>query len=425
MTKPTLPQNHPDRLLLNNEIHARPPEAIAANSSISFVALTGEQSDEPLRQLCRMFDVPEPAGGIKHFSGIIGPMRVKWERHTEFARYKFIVPRANRTPLFSKLAISLMPEEWLAALPGRVIAANHIEMVTQKRVTINEEQLSRRYFGGNIIIGSSIASGAGMAFGDFRVHEDGFGRFVVFDQSMTERQRGRSVQRLVEIDAYKMLSLLTLPVARALMPKLAEFEGQLDHITREMRHADKAKEPELLDRLTRLNSDIVREQTSSQFRFSAAAAYSGLIALRTSELREARLAGLQTFSEFIDRRLAPAMGTCSSVAGRLSTISDRVAGATQLLQTRVDITRESQNQSLLESMDRRAQVQLRLQETVEGLSLVAITYYIIGLIGYAADGAKDLGVLPVSKATAVLLSIPVVIAVVWFGLRRMRRSLRQ
>jgi uncharacterized membrane-anchored protein len=421
---PALPDNHPDRILLDNEVHARPPESIPANASASFLALTGDRSDAPLRALCRMFGAPEPAEGSNHFSGALGPLRVKWERHTEFVRYKFIVPRPARAELFAKPAIASVPAEWLKTLQGKIIAACHVELVSAKNARIDEEKLSRGYFAGKVIVGASIASGAGMAVTDFRIHDDGFGRFIVYDLSMTERQRGRSVQRLVEIDAYKMLALLTLPVARDLMPKISGFEAQLDEVTREMRTADKAKEPDLLDRLTRLNSDIVHAQTESRFRFSAGEAYDGLVKLRTSELREARLAGLQTFSEFIARRLDPAMRTCASVAGRLTAISEHVAQATQLLQTRVDITRQSQNQALLESMDRRAQLQLRLQETVEGLSIAAITYYIVGLIGYAADGAKDLGLLPVSKHTVVLASIPLVLAAVWLGMRRLRKSLR-
>jgi uncharacterized membrane-anchored protein len=158
-----------------------------------------------------------------------------------------------------------------------------------------------------------------------------------------------------------------------------------------MREAGEADEPKLLDRLTLLHADVVREHTATQFRFSAARAYADLVALRISELREERIEGLQPFAEFTDRRLAPAMRTCEAVAKRLDTVSERVSRATQMLSTRVAISREKQNQELLESMDRRAKLQLRLQETVEGLSIAAITYYIVGLIGYLAKGAQGSG----------------------------------
>ncbi len=99
------------------------------------------------------------------------------------------------------------------------------------------------------------------------------------------------------------------------------------------------------------------------------------------------------------------MNTCRAAAARQESLSQRVARATQLLSTRVDVTREKQNQAVLESMNRRAAAQLRLQQTVEGLSVAAITYYIVGLVGYAAKGAKAAG-LAVSPDLAMAVSIP-------------------
>ncbi len=86
------------------------------------------------------------------------------------------------------------------------------------------------------------------------------------------------------------------------------------------------------------------------------------------------------------------MNTCRAAAARQESLSQRVARATQLLSTRVDLTREQQNQAVLDSMNRRAAAQLRLQQTVEGLSIAAMTYYVVGLVGYAAKGAKAAGV---------------------------------
>ena len=179
----------------------------------------------------------------------------------------------------------------------------------------------------------------------------------------------------------------------------------------------------MLDSLTLLHADVVREHTSSQFRFSAARAYADLVSLRISELREDRIEGLQMFAEFTERRLSPAMRTCEAVAGRLSIASERVSRATQLLSTRVGISRERQNQALLESMNNRAKLQLRLQETVEGLSIAAITYYIVGLVGYAAKGAKAAGALPASPDLITALAIPIVLLIVALGVRRVRKSI--
>ena len=153
---------------------------------------------------------------------------------------------------------------------------------------------------------------------------------------------------------------------------------------------------------------------------AAARAYYALVRRRAEELREQRVEGIQTIEEFIDRRLAPAMRTCEAVAERLENLSRRVARASDLLRTRVDIQLEAQNRDLLQSMDRRARLQLRLQETVEGLSVAAITYYVASLVGYLAKAGEAVG-LPVNGDIAAGLSIPIIAGLVWYGVRRLRR----
>ncbi|MEM9471066.1 MAG: DUF3422 domain-containing protein, partial [Pseudomonadota bacterium] len=368
-----LPADHAARLPLNNEVHARPPEALPRRVRLTYLVLFGELDMAPLADLCQRFGVLPPAPDANHFSADLGPFRLKWERHTEFTRYWFFVPAKGTSKLFEVTALEAVPQDWLQTLAGEVLVANHLEMLPLPRTKPDEDKLSQENFAGNPMVGAEIAGGLGRAYADFRIHADGFGRMLVFDNAMTPRQRGRTVQRLLETDTYRVLALLTLPVARNLMPVLSGFEIELGEITSTMRGADEADEPKLLDRLTLLHADVVREHTNSQFRFSAARAYADLVGLRISELREDRIEGLQLFAEFTERRLSPAMRTCEAVSRRLSIMSERVARATQLLSTRVDISRERQNQSLLESMDNRAKLQLRLQETVEGLSIAAIT----------------------------------------------------
>jgi uncharacterized membrane-anchored protein len=418
-----LPKDHPARLSLNNEVHARPPEALPPRARVSYIVLFGELDMGPLYDLCVRFGVQPPAEGANHFSTDMGPFRLKWERHTEFTRYWFFVQTDANRDLFAKTALESVPQDWLKTLAGEVLVASHAELLPLTRAKLDEEKLAATHFAGNVIVGARLAGGLGRAVTDFRIHADGFGRILLHESGMTPRQRGRTVQRLLEIDTYRVLALLTLPVARELMPLLTGFEQELFEITDAMRQADEAREPDLLDRLTRLHSDVVRQHTASQFRFAAARAYTDLVQLRISELREERIEGMQTFSELTERRLAPAMRTCDAAANRLGTISERVARATQLLSTRVDISRERQNRALLESMDRRARLQLRLQETVEGLSIAAITYYIVGLVGYAAKGARSAGLVALDDAIVTAASIPLALAIVAWGVRRVRKSI--
>jgi uncharacterized membrane-anchored protein len=217
------------------------------------------------------------------------------------------------------------------------------------------------------------------------------------------------------------MALLALPIARRLAPQLLAMERALAALTEHIGRNDGTDE-KLLGDLTRLAADVERSLAASQYRFGASRAYHDLVRARIAELRERRLPGIQTIDEFMTRRLAPAMATCASVSQRLRDLSERVAQASGLLSTRVEIAREQQNQALLASMDRRARLQLRLQQTVEGLSVAAVSYYVVGLVGYGAKALKA-GGLSVDPDLAVGAAIPVVVLLVAWAVRRVRHRL--
>ena len=275
-----------------------------------------------------------------------------------------------------------------------------------------------------MLAGGQVAGGMAHAFTDFRIHTGGFSRILVQDHGMAPRQAGPGVQRLLEIDTYRMLALLALPLAREIGPFLTRSEQELAKVTNSLVQAGEQDEPELLERLTRLAAEVESREAGSLYRFSAADAYYELVQRRIAELREVRIEGVQTLQEFTERRLAPAMNTCRAVAARQEALSRRVARATALLSTRVDLTRERQNQEVLASMDRRAQQQLKLQETVEGLSIAAVTYYVVGLVGYVAKGIKAGGA-KLDPDLVTGIAIPVVAVVVALGLRQVRRFLKR
>jgi uncharacterized membrane-anchored protein len=353
--------------------------------------------------------------GANHFSADLGAFRLVWERHTEFARYTFVVPGLG--PGTAATALAEVPADWLQALAGETLVAAHVTLITREQAP---ESLAKELFGGNVLIGCSIAGGAATAWTDFRIQPDGFSRFLVQDRGMTPNQAGRNLQRLLEIETYRMMALLALPVARELTPQLTSYERELAEVTASLAEGTVADEPVLLDRLTRLEAAIENREAENHYRFNAAAAYYDLVQTRIVELREGRIEGLQTFREFTERRLAPAMNTCRAVAARQESLSQRVSRATQLLSTRVDLTRERQNQAVLASLDNRARQQLRLQATVEALSIAAVSYYIVGLIGFLAKGVKALGL--VSNPELIQgLSVPVVLLVTTLLVRKIRR----
>ncbi|MEM8936171.1 MAG: DUF3422 domain-containing protein [Pseudomonadota bacterium] len=422
-----LPENHNQRFELSNEVHARPPEPLTSPVKLTCIALATDwafrDSDrEPVIELTKHFGATPPGPGAKRYSVELGGFRLVWERHTEFTAYTFIAPGDDGDP-FTNPAISNAPARWVQALPGKIIAAVHAALIDGEATKNDVATISERHFSRNALIGSEITGGAGAALTDFRLHADGFSRMLVYNRSMSRWHAGRIVQRLLEIETYRVMSLLSLPVAQDLHPDLLAWESELAEITSAMTDVVDADEPELLERLTALQAAIEKNHARSQFRFNAGEAYYELVRRRNEELREERIIGMQTFGEFIERRLAPAMSTCQAASRRLNALSAGVGRAAQLLSTRVDMSLEKQNQAVLESMNKRAELQLRLQQTVEGLSVAAITYYVVGVIGYASGGLEQLG-FGVDPKLVMGLSAPLVFLLAALGVWQARKRLR-
>lgn len=419
----TVERDHPLRRVLHDEVHARPYEALTAPLSATHLAfLSGEGAAAAERAhlagLCASFDVALPGDAATFASLDLGPFRLRWERHTEFSTYTFF--RAGPAAPFAAPASAAVPGDWLAAVPGRRLAAIHAALVPAAGGALD----AAAALGGEVLAASLMSDAKAAAWTDFRIGADGFERILVEDRGMAPRQAGRLLQRLFEIETYRLLALLALPLARETAPALAPIEAELAEIAAAMRASQGiAAERALLARLTGLAAEVERRSSAGNYRFGAARAYYALVAHRLGELREARLAGLQTAGEFMERRLAPAMRSCESVAERLESLSVRIARAAQLLRTRVEVALEEQNRDLLDSMNRRAQLQLRLQQTVEGLSVAAISYYVVGLVGYAAKAIERAG-LPLDAELAQGLAIPIVVLFVFLGVRRIRRALR-
>lgn len=421
-----LPESHSLREELHDEVHARPPLPLASPCRVTCLALlSGNDSRAEewrmLRELGSRFGVRIDEAPSGYLAADFGRFRLKWERHTEFSRYVIVVDGADGAP-FSRPAIDAVPSEWVRALPGRTIFAGHAEIVAARACDEPDlARLSRESFGDRPLVGSEIADGSATALTDFRIDASGYSRVLVVDRGLTPPQAGRLVQALIEVDLYRMLALLAFPVARELSPMLSRNENELAEIANQLVKAESTLEPELLDRLTSLQAEIERLEADHRYRFGAAGAYYEIVQRRLGQLRERRCESLQTWQEFMERRLAPAINTCEAAMTRLESLSQHATRATQLLSTRIGITRELQNQQLLESMNQRAAAQLRLQATVEGLSVAAVTYYIVGLVKFLAEGLADSG-WPIDPGTATAVSIPLVAILVYVAVRRVRRS---
>ncbi len=295
-----LPQNHPARIELNDELHARPPEPLIPPCSISFLALCVSDAGKAeawahLCDLAKRFNVNPPAEGANHFSASFGPFRLKWERHSEYIRYKFIV---DGSFTFSEPAIGKVPKDWLEGLPGQTLVARNILFTTGEPEAQDSDRISEQFFGGNTLVGAMVAGGNARAYTDLRVHPDGFGRLLIENLSLTPRQAGRTIQRMVETDTYRMLALLALPVARELAPFLGGCERELVEVTSSMVDVDITGEPALLERLMKLEAAIVSQDFPKPFpllrrrRLLQAGAGADLGATRAADRRASDVPGV-------------------------------------------------------------------------------------------------------------------------------------
>lgn len=438
-----LPQAYELRQALNDEVHSRPTEALWPQERVFHIAmlLDRDVTDEIVQKLRELIDysgstpVDEKtlAAPQVNLSLCMGEsaLRLRFERHNEFTTFTFF-ERAEHSMIFDMPVTRRLPPTWLASLPGRMLVA--IELSVQKVKRSYEPSELAGHFDGNTLIGGDIANGKGQIYSDLKIADRGATRMLICNLEMGSRQLGRVVQRAIEMETYRMMALLSYPVARRTLPKLANYEKALVDLATEMAATSSSEalanvtaedletDRRLLSQLTDLAAKIEELSAHNRMRFTAAEAYTDLVHKRISELKESQITGMQTFAEFMDRRLGPAMKTCAWTARRQEELAARISRVTQLLRTRVEIERESQNQRLLTSMDTRAKVQLRLQETVEGLSIVAISYYGASLVGYLAKGMKALGV-GLNYEMTVAAAIPTIAVLSFLSLKAMKKRM--
>lgn len=424
--------DHPDRYALANELHARPfPElrapCRAAHLAIKQPSRAAERDrSHDLAHLIALLDrfgAPHPPPGANHYSGELGRGFLKWEMHTEFVTYTIFAPGLSEPP-FSGALFTLFPADWLAEAPGQVVTSVLLRM-ERMDATTTETRLREHaegWFVPESLTASRVIDGEAVVATDFRLDENGHTRMAIFAQpDIGTRRLGRIAQRMLEIQTYQSMAMLTLPRARAVASAVGRIDTQLSGIVGDMA-ADKGDDEKTLAALLRVSAEIEHLSATSAFRFGAAEAYEAIANHRISALREQRIGGRQLFGEFMMRRFDPAMRTCRSARERLMELSGRAERVANLLRTRVDVENQRQNNEILAQMSERGAMQLRLQETVEGLSVVAISYYAVSLGAYLLGplAEHELGIAkPVLTAALV---IPVVLGV-WFAMRRVKARL--
>lgn len=424
---------HPQRIALTNELHARPFQAATVPGRVIHFAFkqpkNAAERDLTLDRahlvaFLDQFGAAHPAPGAKQHSVELGRFRLKWESHTEFVTYTLIGEGPVKT-LFSGELTNHFSEEWVATAPGRMVAAVQCELIDDRESSAEAPlpEALIRHFDPQSVAAALILDGNAVSLGDFRIHEQGYTRFAIVQRGdLGSRRLGRAVQRLLEIEVYRSMAMLALPIARDVARRLNEVERKLAELTSEVSSQTRnLTDADALQELMRLSAEIESMAAASAFRFDAAQAYQTIVTERLDALSERTTDGRQHFAEFMERRFSPAMRTVHAAKNRLAALSVRAARTAELLRTRVNVSLEEQNKSLLESMDKRAALHLRLQETVEGLSVVAISYYAVSLCSYLLAPVASIIGLEESMMLAVV-AIPIIATVWWFARQIRKRA---
>ncbi|WP_374373632.1 DUF3422 family protein [Dongia sp.] len=425
---------HPHRRELNDEVHARPPLRIEGPAVVLHLACLrmaedpgGERDLRYIADLARHHGAPAPDPASRY--GILprGETQLKWELHTEFTSYTLVMPRADLGADAARWA-DLPPDALTLAAqcPGQCVVALVLEIRPDSPAGAAAHIAS--LFPSGDVVASSVGEGAAEIWTDFRLDAAGFGRMLMINKSLTGGRAGRMVQRLLEIETYRLMALLGLALTRRAGGTLAGLEAHLKSLIERTASlgndgGNDDSDRLLLSELTRLAAETASLRTSTRYRLSAGNAYAELVARRLADIREGRINGLSRLSSFLDRRFTPAMRTCEAFSRRLEQLETGIDRASDMLRTRVDVNLQAQNSALLKDMESRSRVQLRIQEAVEGLSVFAITYYLIGLLKVVTEGLFP-GDHGHAHQILAAIAVPIVLGAVWLGVKRLRRAIK-
>lgn len=409
--------SHAHRLVAVDEVHARPYLLIEAPRALIQLAFMNEgnlaKDRATLAEISSRMGAPLPDQNTPLHGLTWEQGDLHCEKHVEFSTYLW---SASLDPDTGNLSGD-DPFKHGFAPPGPVICGIRLDVLpwteeTAKRIDCFDP-ISRCH--------SLVEEGKADIVTDFRQDADGLTRILILDRGLTPIRLGALAQRLLEIETYRTLALLGIPLTRSLGPHLRDIEKRLADITDEMCKSTHRDSETLLSRLTDMSAELEADTAASLYRFGASRAYYEIVEERLAALHETFVPGCYRWRSFLHRRIAPAMRTCRAIEERQANLSDNLARATTLLRSWIDVQLERQNSDLLASMNNRAKLQLQLQQTVEGLSVAAISYYVIGLLSYLIKGIPGFHDV-VAPELVIAALVPLVLLAIWWTVRRIRHS---
>ncbi|MGY5775305.1 DUF3422 domain-containing protein [Rhizobium sp. LEGMi135b] len=401
---------HPARMELHNELHARPSLYFDGDANVWHVAIVRDLAAPRIPTELFGLEGVKTTGNGRHGIASVGAGRLKWEAHSEFVTLTYIEPAVPGEPVIPPAQFRKVVD----ATEGRVIAA--------VLVIVRNGETPRSFGSEGDYVASRVGGGDAEVHSSFRLNNEGFVELHLFNRSLNAYRTGRMVRRLLEIETYRMMALLALPLAQDIVASLPDLDRRLASLVDHLQAKEKV-EKALLSEVTRLSSDILKLSANARQRFGATRAYADIIASRMQELREERVEQRQRVCTFIDRRFHPAVRFVQAAERRLNEITERVGLASDLLRTSVQVQLEDQNAALLRSMEERARMQVHIQQAVEGFSVIAISYYAVGLAKTCLESIGELGLDIHGAKAAFFFTIPAVVFAVWRVVRHVRRNI--
>lgn len=411
---PTSFVEHPARAGALEELHARPALRLAGDATILRLVFAFDQSyagadDALIAGLSAEAGAESPAGRARAMRFSWRGLEARWERHNEFVTYTFISHEGGGDP--ARLAQAR--ERLQGEQPGPLVAA--LRLVVRKRASAEPT-------GEAFACASRLGADRAVLETSFQADADGVVAIALTCADLRPSEIGALAQWSLEFETYRTLALLALPIARRVGAMVRDAELLLGGLTRKLADQKRDEGAETLyGQLTELAGRIEAETANSTYRFAAARAYGDIVQDRLTRLSERALDERPMVGAFLTTRLTPALRTCQSMEIALQDLARRTARAADLIRTRIDLELSRQNVELLRTLNQRTKLQMRLQQTVEGLSVAAVSYYVLGLVGYLAKGAKDAQVSPVEPSVVVAVLMPVVVLAIAWAIRRVRR----
>lgn len=407
-------QDHPFRREIMDEVHARPIEIIEKTSRIRRLVLMLAPIAGATAALMKRFEEFLGVGKMAIGSGrqrsfVADTRRVTWEFHTEFVTITWQSQLEDVENWPEGIGLDLLDD-------ARLLAAVRIDVIEEVEVP---ERLLEGFSLPSLCV-ANLEDGKAQVVTDFVPDTDGFTRFELAGGDLMPLRRSIIARRLLEVETYRNAALLGLPLARQLGPTLRACELELTALAEKLEDATTIETEQAA--LAALHGLSVRSSRLSEqlgYRFAACRAYGEILRTRLSGLREAPTTLGSSLGTYIGNRVDPALATCAAMEKRAGVLAEKIERAIGLLNVRIGLDLQIQNKSVLETIAQTGASQFQLQRTVEGLSVIAISYYLLGILGYLLAGLLES--FHFEKAVAMSISAPLVIIVVWLMVRAVRR----